>query len=233
MSFYVPKIYFARFSSALFIVGSLIILLEYGGSYFVNDSNPWKIGVLISIYLVTYTVFAVTCHRIIILGPNSVPKYGIGLLGKREWKFFAWMAGGYIVFYLVLKGLSQISFSLISGTDLSILLHLPMSIGLLICLYVFSRLSPLFPATAVDSGLSLKKTFDLTRGNGFRLVFIVMIFPLLFEIATGWIPEEYMITKILVSIFGLALFVIEIAALSLSYKYLVDHNDYLLKSKWE
>lgn len=41
--------------------------------------------------------------------------------------------------------------------------------------YLYARLLPLLPATAVDHRMSFRACFELTRGNGWRLVFIIAV----------------------------------------------------------
>jgi len=46
-----------------------------------------------------YTLFAVTCHRIVLLGETSVPKYGLLSWTSRETRFFGWL---FVLFFYAL-----------------------------------------------------------------------------------------------------------------------------------
>jgi hypothetical protein len=88
--------------------------------------------------------------------------------------------------------------------------------------YPFGRLSPMFPATAVEHQPlpRIRWAWQLTRGNGWRLFVVVAVLPWLFALLLGAVYRDGATTVewLLVCLLFLALLVVEIAAVSLSYK---------------
>ena len=78
----------------------------------------------------------------------------------------------------------------------------------------------IFPATAIDERPDIKWSWDISQGNGWRLVIIVGILPL----ATGLIlyllerTDSTLIEDLVLSLIYFIVLIIEIAAVSLSYQ---------------
>src|SRR5260221_6060714 len=60
-----------------------------------------------------YTLFAVTCHRIVLLGETSVPKYGLLSWTSRETRFFGWL---FVLFFYVLLVMAPIGLAMFAAT---------------------------------------------------------------------------------------------------------------------
>jgi hypothetical protein len=91
--------------------------------------------------------------------------------------------------------------------------------------YIFARLCLLLPSIAVDNILNLQRSIELSRGNGWRLAIVVSVIPVAMKIITNIVYREdasaweYMLWLTITS----ALLTVEIAALSISYRELVEH----------
>lgn len=122
-----------------------------------------------------YVLFAVVCHRLVILGVDSLPSTAGLFWTERETRFLGWTialtmlgwGGGLLlgVFYFVVP-------EIILGMRAP---WLPGVTVMLIAAYFFLRFSLVFPATAIDHKTSLVDTWDLTAGNGLRLMVLVAL----------------------------------------------------------
>ena len=167
-------------------------------------------------YAALFTLFAVTCHRLVLLDPAAVARNPVPSWSLREGLFFGWMVGAWLLFlvvFLVTLTIAVNALGMVFESVRTTAARMP-------ALYVFARLSPLFPATAVDRKVDLKWAWRLTRGNGLRLMLIVGFLPW----ALSYLPpllyrsEATALETILLTVAGIALFAVEIAALSISYR---------------
>jgi hypothetical protein len=184
---------------------------------------------------VVEAIFAITTHRVVLLGGNSVPKLGLTKWTKRETYFVLHLFGLFAI-VLGLGGLGMYILVYILSNSLGLL-------GMLIavtiwatCAYIFARLSLVFPSIAIDQGISFKKSWELTEGNEDIIVNIVILVPLLFIIPQMLLSLLFLIPEISnlgtdPTIFNLVtetlrlLFtVFVIAALSLTYKFILEES---------
>ena len=216
----------ARYLRAISLPVLLLVLVWAGSSALVSSLGPAAAWLMLPFYGLAFALFAVTCHRLILLPDQPVAPWRISL-GRRELLFFVWViAIGIIVkgteFLFLFAGmnsitnLSQSSASSV-GMDnfywISLLLAIP-------SLYLLSRLCLLFPAIAVDRQVGIKWAWSSTKGNGWRIFVVVVFCPWLFSIVI-WLVSRENATVIeevalsLISYIGLA---IEIFILSLTYQ---------------
>jgi hypothetical protein len=168
-----------------------------------------------------YTLFAVTCHRVVLLGDDSVPRFGLASWSARETRFIGWMIAMYLVFAAVslvpmivltsvLIGLTGIKPD--GGASLQ-----PFQWAILLAsvpgVYVMARVSLVLPATAVDRRLNLPWSWERTAGNGWRMALVVGSFAQSRLVA----QSDSVLAMAAVSLAGLPLLAIEITALSLCY----------------
>ena len=71
------------------------------GSIWPLNGRTWLSCVLQVIYGVFFTVLAATSYRVIILGAESVPAYGLKRRSHREFGFFGWILAVYLVYLMV------------------------------------------------------------------------------------------------------------------------------------
>jgi len=92
-------------------------------------------------------------------------------------------------------------------------------------MYVMARLSLVFPATAIDKGIRLKQSWEITRDNGWRLTLIVFLYPWLINLVVWFLLRDNatILEKVLVSILYYIGLAIGIFALSLSYQHFMEN----------
>ncbi len=152
---------------------------------------------------VAHTLFAVTTHRVVLLGPKSIPKWGTLSWSKRETLFALHILGlGIVVIPLAIFSLVPV-----------------IGVVLVICsvFWVIGRLSLVFPAIAIDQGVSYIYSWNITKNYQLLMVLVVIVFPILLlapALLLSFIPYGFIGTSIL-STFAT---VFTVAALSVTYK---------------
>jgi hypothetical protein len=155
-------------------------------------------------YLVAFSYFAITCHRLILTSNTSLRQIQAINIRRLAW-FTAWV--------IVLYALSLI-IELIALNILIQFVKMPASVELteaiinqhqielqkakqiieytvyLPIMYLLGRLSLVFPATAIDTKSGLKWTWIQTRHNGLRLLFIIALFPWSLDILLSLLDRE-------------------------------------------
>lgn len=96
-------------------------------------------------------------------------------------------------------------------------------IGGFAALYLFTRLSLVFPATAIDEKMTLQSSWALTRNNSWRLFVVIAVLPWIISHAVGLLyrGEASGFEIVLLTCLSFALLAVEVAALSLSYRELI------------
>ncbi len=152
--------------------------------------------------LLVHTLFAVTTHRILLLGTESVPPWGLLGWSRRE-----------SLFLLQVVTVSLCLFPVILVASLpTVGVFLAVPLGF----WIVARLSLVFPAAAVDKPMTVGESWRLSAPHQLPLLFTVAVFPLLLGL------PAVLLTRLpggemLVSVFELFVTVFVIAALSLSY----------------
>jgi len=203
----------------LVLLVTLTLSWYYGGKYLPKPSN-WA---LCFVWGALFSVFAVTCHRLVLLDAASVASRPVPRWSWRETRFFYWLVG----IWLICWGAGIAAMTLI--LNLAIMAMGPPSDGLFSeaqylasvpAYYLFARLSPVFPATAIDRTVNLRWAWRLTQGNGWRLFLIVAVLPWVISeiVALLYRGNATAVETVVLTFAGSALFAVEIAALSLSYR---------------
>ncbi len=117
-----------------------------------------------------YAIFSIATHRMVLLGPESVPKWGITSWSKRETYFILHAVGiGLLLFPLALLGMIPIIGSVVAVT---------------IYLWLLGRLSLVFPGIAIDKGVTFKLSWDLTANYQISILLVILVPPLILAIPT-------------------------------------------------
>lgn len=202
------------------------------------------LGVFFLGFILAVTLAIVACHRIFILGENSIVNHNILRWSFRETRFIGWWIG--IVLLTILVAL-PINFFLLpailsivldtnidmrdvlSGIDANSNSYLALFVAEITFLvnlpvfYLFSRWALVLPATAADQRPKLAWAKTVSRGNRLRLMVLVGLLPVLMDYAFAFLPDfDSVAYAILVTVVWLYVAVAEIALLSLSYKTLVE-----------
>ena len=176
----------------------------------------------ILLYLLSFgllTMIAVSCHRLVILGADSLPNaWGLYWWG-RETRFLGWIYGIWIIALAPLVLL--IALPLFTATATPLLFGIPFPLALYpLALYVLARSSLVLPATAIGQRLTGWGSWRLSRSNGWRLALVMLIplsvglgiivaafFVMVESLQLGGIAPQFLaaFTLVLLLVFGIAL----------------------------
>ncbi len=171
---------------------------------------------------ILYTFIAVTCHRLVLMGEQAVPRFGLMTFTRRELRFLLLMTAIYAMGVLSMIIGGTIAINLLPDSNETIPNYAETVFSwasFLLVGFAFARLGMVLPATAVDEKRNLSWAWQISRGNSLRLFFVVGVIPY----ALGYLARlidlgSGSIASILYSVLWLILLVVEIAALSLSYQ---------------
>lgn len=159
---------FPALNKALVVPALGILVVESIETTFPSEF-PWTFGFW-ALSTPFYVLFAIVCHRIVILGAGSLPS-SIGMFwSERETRFVGWT-----IALIILGWFSSVFFGILAviiprsvlGVSTPCLPFL--AIGLLFG-YFYARLSLVFPATAVDHATSLSIAWNNSSSHGARRV---------------------------------------------------------------
>ena len=152
-------------------------------------------------------IFAITTHRILLLGPGSVSPWGITSWSKRETFFVLHIIGlGFLIMVL-----SIIGFVPFIGSVVALVL---------IC-WVMGRLSLVFPGIAVDKGVSFGLSWEMTQNYQMLMFLVVILFPILLAIPAvmlTFVPYTFLLS----SFISTFVIVFQVAALSVAYQLITE-----------
>jgi hypothetical protein len=204
------------------LFGSLVL------EYLAEDSTwegLWPVaGVLVVFAIFAFALAAIVgCHRLFILGADSILGHPVVWFSESQWRYFGWSwALGFLVFISILPLVFFVGQD-ISETELSIR---SLSAQLVISLppaYILGRLSLLLPAAATNylPELNLGWGWNLSRGNEMSLFLIVGLIPILTELIMSLLPtSESLVYELMVVAVWLYVALVELAFLSYSFEFL-------------
>ncbi len=203
---------------------------------------PLQAGfVLINVLLGTalYTMFAVAWHRKYLV-PGETSTVGAALKwGRRQFRFLGWLlAFGAVMsipsLYLITSGSPTVASPGASGLGFVAVVA---SIALL---PAYGRVLPMFPAVATDHNMHLAECWQMTAGNGWRLLWLsvlpfvplvvlqVVLIGIVTAIAAAIGLEGSLSVTLLAVLIGQAIgyagIAVAVSALSMAYKDLSAHN---------
>jgi hypothetical protein len=195
-------------------------------------STHWLAAAL---YVPLFALFAVTCHRLVLLDPARIAQSMAPRWTRRETRFLFWL----VLVWLIAAGVTLLGLTLVANVwigmahdkeaSLQAWFHwVRFAVGIP-GLYVAARLCLLFPATAIDRAPSVRWAWERTVRNGWRLAVIIGFLPWALSQMLGllWRAEATALEWLLFLVAGSAVFVFEIAAVSLSYRELMkDHGEW-------
>ena len=217
------------FARALALPLALLVAYSVGWYYYAKPALPgYALWLLYAVYGMLFTVFAVTCHRLVLLDAESVAKRWRLTWSMRETRFFVWILGLWASGLVAMGVLLLIAANLWTWTVrgdpewidwAQTALKIPL-------LYVFARLCVVFPAMALDERPSLRWAWERTQGNGWRLLVVVAGLPLAFKFLVDLLyrSEATEAEWLVLTVLAIALFAVEIAAISLSYRELTKET---------
>ena len=167
------------------------------------------IVVVTILFQLAFTIIAVTTHRMVILGPESVSSWGLNPIGWREIKF---LLSQYVIFLFLIP--------------LALLFFIPF-IGplaaIVIGAYMVGRMSLVFPSIAIGRKFDFKDSWDATRNHQLMMFLTVAIFPFVIGLL------DMMLTHIpgiayLLQLLSMVTSVWVIAALSFAYQIVMQEK---------
>jgi len=210
----------------------MIILFNLSWNKLFTVSSVVDVIVIDSIYLIFLAFILINCHRIFILGIDSVPKYGINLK-VRNLKFFAWAAVLAIIFYIAWFALMIILDTILINTVFDPIenstKHLigthkdahwwASGIAKGFAFYIIGRLSLVLPSAAIDNKPNISWSWNVTKNNGLKMFILIFSIPWFITETMNLIPRESpsALEVVLFQIAGYLLVTVEVAMLSLSF----------------
>jgi len=204
---------------ALLVPFIISILLTFVHNHY-SDSMGLKFDIPYRVVQgIVFTILAITCHRLVLLGDSSVPKFGIYAWSMRETRFFGWYLFVSILFDADIY-LKEIVKKFVNDSHLW--LPIIQAIVYPVGLYLFARLSVILPTIAIDKHYGMGFIWNLTNKNGFSLILITTIISsLIFLVAPIYfIAKQGFIFNFSVRFVAYLIIIVDIVALSLSYKFL-------------
>ncbi len=237
-----PFVYF----SELLQVGYPFLIMHFFGLDLYSFHPAWILSLdgffmmagRVVLYVVLLLAATVGCHRIFVIGRQSVEGMWFVWFGLSAWRYLGWalllalltLLFNIIFFFAVLP-LWDASVnwtpSIWSPQNFSArywLLEAATWLGLAAVTYLVVRLSLLLPACATNyrKTLSLAWAWDMARRNQWRLYLLLGVLPLVTSAllsSLSW--SEFPVFNLLSEILWLYIAVVELAILSFSFQFIV------------
>ena len=176
-------------------------------------------------YAIVWILFAIACHRLVLLDPRRADIPVVPGWGRRETLFLGWMAALCVTTWIVgAIALLTIGTVVVNLTSVAFFETFIQKLMYVIATYVFARLALLLPAAAIDAPSSFLKAWRQTHGNGWRMVVVVGVLPWTFAYLFAFIEgdEPGIAVGVATAVLATVFLVVEVSALSLSYQQLGD-----------
>jgi hypothetical protein len=215
-----------RLLYALAVPVALLLVVDH--AFTLANNNPLKF-VQAFFQMAIYILFAITCHRVALIGDEGVPNYGLRTWTRRESRYLGWSVIIFVVWMLFSFVINSFYVSMIvskveAGASAETYQSykywlIPFYIPIL---YILSRLSVLCPAIALDQKVDAQWVWRLTAHNGWRLTVVVSLLPWVLYFVLNLLLRENatFVESIILQLLGFILLAVEVVALSFSYQYL-------------
>ena len=218
----------------IILVSAVYEILSY--FWFIDGNRPDQpssayfvfMSVSALVYTVAYAVGIVGCHRLFLMDDTAETNVRLFNWTGNEIKFTGWWLVLGVVMLLASIPLMFVFFVMIGGVKVFAGFGLAAPVlgrlFMLPILYVMARCSLVLPSAAIGiHGKSISWSWKLSAGNGLRLAVLVSLVPLVLNTLFSLLPSEGLLWLLLGWLVSLVLGVIQIALLSLSYKFLVEN----------
>jgi hypothetical protein len=159
------------------VAGSTSVLL-FGHRMGPPGLSQW---LLVAAYFVFYALFAVSCHRIILLGKNSLPnEFGL-YWTLRETRFAGWL---FVIFVVYTALAFPFGLATLLLPQQVVVTQIPWYLWTFIMTYFEGRISMVLPAAAVEQRMNLPSSWYLTRGHGLAIAIALFIPALAIDMIT-------------------------------------------------
>lgn len=202
-----------------------VLMVVLTGLYLRAGANTGAHWFLYGVWLLIYAVFAVSCHRIILLGADSLPNaYGL-YWSARETRFLGWFILVAIIYTLLSLPL-YVATLILPGWFHD--LQLSWYLLLFLTAYIEGRISMVLPASAVDERSSISDSWRMTQGYGLAIavaLFAVALVMNLIIIATDYVlPGSPHLAKLVSDVLGFPLVAVAVGVLSVTYRALTKSS---------
>jgi len=225
------------------IIVVLVVLDQYSSA--MSDSlmasvDPEALGgmtaSMVQLMIVSITsmllsiLLATTVHRFSLQDASHWPKNALRLPNRYDWRYLgrsiliSIVAAAVATFViLITSGLAALSGGA-SKESMTAAMGLAMVPGIMVMLYFVARLSITLPEIAIGTeGSDMRRAWRMSKGNGSRLVVVVMALPLLVNVPFLLLfALESTLGNIIASFGVYSMTLISITVLSLSYQFLVE-----------
>jgi hypothetical protein len=180
--------------------------------------------------LIVFSFAAVSCHRLILLGPGSVPAFGVSGKHKREWQFIARalvLSIGTTIAFAILASLAANATAMFPVTA-SITKETVSTLSWSVILLLASPFSLTLPACAVDAPMTFRQAWRMSRGDRWRLALLISGLPWLIRLgewAIATLFDAYSDQRFVSLLLFLLILPVEISLLSVCYRRLRDERD--------
>ena len=166
---------------ALLIPIILLLVLNFASTSFNSDKQMFSAVSIFFIFLsiLVDIIILITVHRILILGNDSVPQWGIQKFEQREFGFFL----KYLIVFIVFVSAVVLSTAFLHLFGINIMASIFLT--MIITSIYLSRVSLVFPAIAVDAQMSFRESFEFTKDFKLLIFVTVIVFPVLFSLVIG------------------------------------------------
>lgn len=199
----------------------LLALIDWLGGLYLDNQRPLLQGILLLASVGLSVLFATACHGFTLLPPEQQQARVLHGWGRLEFRYFiralqiGLIAG-------VVFGIAMFGFMLVLGGQGEAAIAAAV-LALLPAAYLWGRLSVTLPELAIGRRTSLKRAWAMSRGNGGRLVLVVIIIPLLltapFLLLYG---ADHLLLNYVAALGVYVTSLISLVMLSLAYRFLLE-----------
>jgi hypothetical protein len=223
-AFAVPWMNRAAFARGLAVPFAFLALLGVVEALAAEDLPQPAMWGMVVLHGLVFVLFAVTCHRLVLLDPLVVAQTPMPRWTRRETRFLLKALAMWTVCLGVGFALMSLfvfaAFPLVKKLESEWIAAIVMPIFLLPMFYLVARFSLVLPATALDRKVGLGWAWGLSEGNSWRLFLVIGILPWVISAPSYLIDytDPGVAATVAVTIVGAVLLVVEIAALSLAFR---------------
>lgn len=177
------------------------------------------------LFILTLVMTIVRFHQLFLLGPEGRSgffQWTGNELSYIGWSIVIWLLAAVIYFFFGLFVMPAVSLAFNIFMENALLFLAAFLFISIPVYYILARLTLMLPAVAIgDRPGKLAWSWQLSKGNGLRLTFLIFVIPAIFNVLIEFITfADSIFASIIYLIFWMVVGPIEIALLSLSYGYL-------------
>lgn len=219
----------------------VMIILVTLISGMLSSATPSTLNVLISLVTVFVMLainasIGVIIHRLVLIGPGSAPPSPGFQFGQREWLYVIksiQIAIACVAIGMVLIFLMSILVLPFTGIELDPNKPVPIELTLLVGVfallpagYFMARLNLMLPAIATDQSTHFDQAWHLADGHALRLLVATMI-PISVTLGLNYMlsKTDSVILVLLLQLISMAVALVGVFALALSYQWLKKQDD--------